>query len=98
MGKVTVTHVLRWVPECERWELLTCADHRTGRVAGEEDRLLWPRDSASTAMGFQALHRWVAERLGWNITLQEQRGFTWSLSKPLRLERHPLYHVWAVTQ
>ena len=103
--RLTVTHVLEWVPGYLAvpprpggwWDLMTIDEYKSGKPPERNpDSLDWPRDTGSTGPGFLALHRWVAERLGWHVTLEEGTVTMWRPWPPRLPSREPVYYVHAV--
>jgi hypothetical protein len=103
------THVLRWVAPSladrsrteARWELLPIDAYESDQSPREDWTTFWPRNCASTKSGFLALHRWVAERIGWNITLEPCSQSKRTLGQRLLLRRQEaaedtFFFVWQV--
>lgn len=103
------THVLRWVAPSlanpslteGRWELLPIDAYESGQPPRADWTTFWPRSCASTESGFLALHRWVAEHVGWNITLEPCSQSKRTLSRRLlRLRQEgtgeTFFFVWQV--
>jgi hypothetical protein len=94
------THVLAFVPgylasppqEDGWWDLVTFAEYESGNFPDRNpDSVDWPRDT-----GLKVLHRWVAERLGWCVTLEERTATIWRPWPPRLPSREPVYYVWQV--
>jgi hypothetical protein len=84
-----------------RWELLPIDAHESDQSPREDWTTFWPRNCASTKSGFLALHRWVAERIGWNIMLEPCSQSKRTLGQRLLLRRQEaaedtFFFVWQV--
>ena len=104
MSGLECTHVVAWVPgylteppSAEGWwEMLTIDQFDSGNMPDNNPWTMnWPRDTGTTGNGLLSLHRWVAERLGWRVTLEERTQTIWR-RRWSRGHREPVYYVWQV--